>query len=126
MEEGGVVVGVGRNLCGCSGEEELRALRNEILLVISQLPDYVLVGLIVFDSFVRVYDLGFTECLRVVLFNGERQVSSDEVHFSCSVACVCECVCKVVVDKFELTSLNDRINVMFNYHFEATVFMYKN
>ncbi|KAK1362487.1 Protein transport protein SEC23 [Heracleum sosnowskyi] len=65
-------------LDGSSGEEELRALRNEILLVVSQLPDNVLVGLIVFDSLVRVYDLGFTECLRVVLFNGERQVSSDE------------------------------------------------
>lgn len=68
-------------LDGCLVEEELQGVKNELLLVISQLPENALVGLLVFDAMVRVYDLGFTDCLRVVLFNGERQVSSSEVHF---------------------------------------------
>lgn len=65
-------------LDGCSSEEELQALKNELLLVISQLPENTLVGLIVFDSMVRVYDLGFMDCLRVVIFHGEREISSNE------------------------------------------------
>lgn len=63
----------------CSAEEEFRALKNEILLVIEQLPESALVGLITFDSMVRVHDLGFSECSRVTLFHGERELSSDQV-----------------------------------------------
>ncbi|KAF3632946.1 Pentatricopeptide repeat-containing protein [Capsicum annuum] len=36
----------------------------------SALPENALVGLMVFDSMVRVYDLGFGECCRVVMFHG--------------------------------------------------------
>ncbi|KAL7602342.1 hypothetical protein Lser_V15G27165 [Lactuca serriola] len=45
----------------------------------SSLPENAIVGLIVFDSMVRVYDLGFTECLRVVVLHGERKPSSSYV-----------------------------------------------
>ncbi|XP_052207954.1 protein transport protein SEC23 [Diospyros lotus] len=62
----------------CSSEEELRALKNELLLVVSRLPDNALVGLVTFDSMVRVHDLGFTECSRIVLLHGERELSSDQ------------------------------------------------
>uniref|UniRef100_A0A5B7BRX4 Protein transport protein SEC23 n=2 Tax=Davidia involucrata TaxID=16924 RepID=A0A5B7BRX4_DAVIN len=60
----------------CSPEEELRALKNELLLVVAQLPENALVGLVTFDSMVRVHDLGFAECLRVVVFHGDRELSS--------------------------------------------------
>lgn len=63
----------------CTPEEELRVVKNEVLHVIAQLPDYALVGLVVFDSMVRVYDLSFADCFRVVLFHGERELSSEEV-----------------------------------------------
>ena len=62
-----------------SSEAELRALKNELLHVVSQLPESALVGLVTFDSMVRVHDLGFTECLRVVVLHGERELSSDQV-----------------------------------------------
>ncbi|CAA0823378.1 Sec23/Sec24 protein transport family protein [Striga hermonthica] len=66
----------------CSSEEELGMLKKELLHVIAQLPENSLVGLVVFDSMVKVYDLGFTECLRVVMFHGEREVSSEQAkHF---------------------------------------------
>ncbi|XP_059632421.1 protein transport protein SEC23 G [Cornus florida] len=60
----------------CSSEEELQALKNELLLVVAQLPEDALVGLVTFDSMVRVHDLGFAECSRVVVLHGERELSS--------------------------------------------------
>lgn len=66
---------------GCSSEEEIRALKNELLLIVAQLPENVMVGLVVFDSVVRVYDLGFSDCLRVFVFHGERDLSSAQVCF---------------------------------------------
>lgn len=63
----------------CSAENELRALKNELLLVVEQLPESALVSLITFDSMVHVHDLGFSECSRVVLFHGERELPSDKV-----------------------------------------------
>ncbi|CAI9285113.1 unnamed protein product [Lactuca saligna] len=64
---------------GSSSEDELKALKNELLLIVAQLPENAMVGLIVFDSMVRVYDLGFTECLRVVVLHGERKPSSSQI-----------------------------------------------
>ncbi|KAF2550624.1 hypothetical protein F2Q68_00035673 [Brassica cretica] len=61
-------------------EEELRALRSELLLVIEQLPESSLVGLITFDSMVRVYDLGFSECSKVVVFHGERELPPEQIQ----------------------------------------------
>jgi protein transport protein SEC23 len=63
----------------CMVEEELRAVKNELLLVVEQLPENALVGLLAFDAMVRVYDLGFSECSRVVVFHGGREVSSEQV-----------------------------------------------
>ncbi|XP_002517022.2 protein transport protein sec23-1 [Ricinus communis] len=64
----------------CTDKEELRAVKNELLLIIEQLPENALVGLVVFDSMVRVYDLGFLDCSRVVVFHGEREVSSEQTQ----------------------------------------------
>lgn len=65
----------------CSSEEELGSLKSELLHAIARLPENALVGLVVFDAMVRVYDLGFSECLRVVVFHGEREVSSEQVQY---------------------------------------------
>lgn len=64
----------------CTCDEELRVVKNELLHVIAQLPETALVGLVVFDSMVRVHDLGFGECCRVVMFHGERELSSEQVN----------------------------------------------
>lgn len=59
--------------------EELGPVKNELLLIVEQLPENALVGLVAFDSMVRVYDLGFADCSRVVVFHGERELSSEQV-----------------------------------------------
>lgn len=61
-------------------EEELRALRSEVLLVVEQLPESSLVGLVTFDSMVRVYDLGFSDCSRVVVFHGDRELPPQQIQ----------------------------------------------
>ncbi|KAL3582521.1 hypothetical protein D5086_016853 [Populus alba] len=45
-----------------------------------ELPENALVGLITFDAMVRVYDLGFSDCSRVVVFHGGREVSSEQTQ----------------------------------------------
>lgn len=64
----------------CTSEQELRVVKSDLLHVITQLPENALVGLVVFDSMVRVYDLGFPDCLRVVVFHGARELSSEQTR----------------------------------------------
>ncbi|GAB4851004.1 Protein transport protein S23 G [Ancistrocladus abbreviatus] len=64
----------------CMVESELRALKNELLLVVAQLPENVLVGLVTFDKMVRVHDLGFAECTKIVLFDGDRELTSGQIR----------------------------------------------
>ncbi|KAL5702081.1 Protein transport protein S23 G [Ranunculus cassubicifolius] len=64
----------------CSSEDELRAVRNELLLVLSILPENALVGLVTFSDMVSVHDVGFTDCSRVVMFHGERELSSAQIQ----------------------------------------------
>lgn len=62
-----------------STEDDLRSLRNELLLLLHHLPDSALVGLITFDSMVYLHDLRYSHCSRLVILHGERQFSSDQV-----------------------------------------------
>ncbi|KAI9084698.1 hypothetical protein K1719_033342 [Acacia pycnantha] len=62
-----------------SSSEELQSLKNELLLVLEKFPENALVGLITFDSMVYLYDMGYSECSRNVLFHGERAISSNQV-----------------------------------------------
>lgn len=64
----------------CMEEEELGAVKRELLLIIEQLPENASVGLITFGAMVKVYDLGFSDCTRVILFPGERELSSEQVR----------------------------------------------
>ncbi|KAL6202794.1 hypothetical protein ACLB2K_026499 [Fragaria x ananassa] len=60
--------------------DELAALKNELLLVLEQLPETALVGLVTFDSMVRVHDLEFSDCSRVVVLHGERELSPVQIQ----------------------------------------------
>lgn len=62
------------------GEEELLAVKGEILHVMAQLPENAMVGLVSFGGMVWVHDLGFGECSRVVVFCGDRELTSDKIQ----------------------------------------------
>uniref|UniRef100_A0A1D1Y1A2 Protein transport protein SEC23 n=2 Tax=Anthurium amnicola TaxID=1678845 RepID=A0A1D1Y1A2_9ARAE len=64
----------------CSPEEELLALKNEILHVLAQLPESSLVGLVSFGSMVAVHDLAFSDCSRSVVLHGERELASEKIQ----------------------------------------------
>lgn len=64
----------------CSPPEEIRALKNELLLVVSQLPENTFVGLVTFDAMVYVHDVGFMDCSKVVVFHGDRELSSNQIQ----------------------------------------------
>ncbi|XP_057544863.1 protein transport protein SEC23 G [Amaranthus tricolor] len=64
----------------CTPEEDLRALKKELLLAVSQLPENVVLGLVSFDSMVKVHDLSYGECNRVVLFHGQRDLTSTQIQ----------------------------------------------
>ncbi|KAG1334080.1 protein transport protein sec23-1 [Cocos nucifera] len=64
----------------CSASDELRALKNEILHVVAQLPENARVGLVSFGSMVWVHDLGFSDCSRAVLFCGDRELTSKKIQ----------------------------------------------
>lgn len=70
---------------GCIYGEEIRAVKYELLRIIEQLPENALVGLIEFDSMVKVHDLGFSDCSRVLLLHGERELTSEQVRFYVSI-----------------------------------------
>ncbi|KAJ3673321.1 hypothetical protein LUZ60_006695 [Juncus effusus] len=63
----------------CAEEDELRVLKNELLRVVSQLPEKSMVGLVSFDSMVFVHDLKSTDCSRVLVLHGERELSSNKI-----------------------------------------------
>ncbi|XP_047334020.1 protein transport protein SEC23 [Impatiens glandulifera] len=63
----------------CTDGDELLALKNELLYVVSSLPENSLVGLVTFDSMVRIHDLSSTDCLRVFVLHGDREQSSDQM-----------------------------------------------
>ncbi|CAN1841220.1 Protein transport protein Sec23A [Linum perenne] len=64
----------------CTEDEELSAIKSELLLVVEQLPENALVALVAFDSMVRVTDLGFSDCSRAVVFHGERELPSEQTQ----------------------------------------------
>ncbi|CAM9003272.1 unnamed protein product [Rhodiola kirilowii] len=64
----------------CTAQDEIRALKSELLLVLTRLPENALVGLVTFDDMVQVRDVGYSECSRVVVFHGERELSSEQVQ----------------------------------------------
>lgn len=64
----------------CTPEDELSALKKELLLVVSQLPENALLGLVTFDSMVRVHDLSFADCNKVVIFHGQRDLTSTQIQ----------------------------------------------
>ncbi|XP_057430446.1 protein transport protein SEC23 G [Lotus japonicus] len=61
-------------------EDELRFLKNELLLLLHRLPDNALVALVTFDSMVYLHDLQYSHCSRLVIFHGHRQLFSDQIR----------------------------------------------
>ncbi|KAK7272372.1 hypothetical protein RJT34_28916 [Clitoria ternatea] len=63
-----------------SHEDELRPLKNHLLLLLHRLPEHSLVALITFDSMVYLHDLAYSHCSKLLIFNAHRQYSSNQIR----------------------------------------------
>ncbi|CAN8283813.1 unnamed protein product [Cochlearia groenlandica] len=59
--------------------DELDFLRSSLFQAIDLISNNSIVGLIAFDSFVRVYELGFTHCTKSYFFNGNKDCTKDHL-----------------------------------------------
>ncbi|ESQ46071.1 hypothetical protein EUTSA_v10000056mg [Eutrema salsugineum] len=63
----------------CLISEELDFLKSSLFQALDLLPDTSIVGLITFDSLVRVYELGFTHCTKSYFFHGNKDCTKDQL-----------------------------------------------
>ncbi|RYN51379.1 Protein transport protein [Alternaria tenuissima] len=64
----------------CQEEDSLKALKDSIIMSLSLLPAYALVGLITYGTMTQVHELGYTECAKSYVFRGSKDYSSKQVH----------------------------------------------
>ncbi|CAH8360662.1 unnamed protein product [Eruca vesicaria subsp. sativa] len=63
----------------CLFSDELDLLKSSLSQALDLISDSSLVGLIAFDSFVRVYELGFPHCTKSYFFNGNKDYSKEQL-----------------------------------------------
>ncbi|KAH7360054.1 transport protein-like protein sec23 [Pyrenochaeta sp. MPI-SDFR-AT-0127] len=64
----------------CQEEDSLKALKDSIIMSLSLLPQYALVGLITYGTMAQVHELGYAECAKSYVFRGSKDYSSKQVQ----------------------------------------------
>ncbi|OAL48805.1 transport protein-like protein sec23 [Pyrenochaeta sp. DS3sAY3a] len=64
----------------CQEEDSLKALKDSIIMSLSLLPQYALVGLITYGTMTQVHELGYAECAKSYVFRGSKDYSSKQVQ----------------------------------------------
>jgi len=64
----------------CQEEDSLKALKDSIIMSLSLLPQYALVGLITYGTMAQIHELGYTECAKSYVFRGSKDYSSKQVQ----------------------------------------------
>lgn len=59
----------------CQEADSLQALKDSIIMSLSLLPPYALVGLITFGTMTQVHETGYTECAKSYVFRGSKVCS---------------------------------------------------
>ncbi|KAI5478162.1 hypothetical protein MNV49_005426 [Pseudohyphozyma bogoriensis] len=57
----------------CLDEDDLKALREAVVVSLSLLPPHALVGLITYGTMTQVHELGYTECPKSFVFRGTKE-----------------------------------------------------
>lgn len=61
-------------------EEDLDGLRSALTQLLSLMPETALVGLVSYGTNVQVHELGYADLSRAVVFRGEKEVPTQQVH----------------------------------------------
>jgi len=64
----------------CQEEDSLKALKDSIIMSLSLLPQYALVGLVTYGTMTQVHELGYTECAKSYVFRGSKDYSTKQVQ----------------------------------------------
>lgn len=64
----------------CQEEDSLKALKDSIIMSLSLLPQYALVGLITYGTMCQVHELGYAECAKSYVFRGSKDYSSKQIQ----------------------------------------------
>ncbi|KAG5641165.1 GTPase-activating protein S23 [Asterophora parasitica] len=64
----------------CLDEEDLKALRDALVVSLSLIPPYALVGLITFGTMTQVHEIGYAECSKSYVFRGGKEYSPKQIQ----------------------------------------------
>lgn len=64
----------------CLEEEDLKALKESLIVSLSLLPPYAWVGLITFGTMTQVHELGFSECSKSFVFRGTKEYAGKQIQ----------------------------------------------
>ncbi|VVT51558.1 uncharacterized protein SAPINGB_P003136 [Magnusiomyces paraingens] len=64
----------------CQDNENLQALKDTLIVSLSLIPPNALVGLITFGSMVFLHELGYTECSKLHVFRGDKEVTPKDLQ----------------------------------------------
>ncbi|KAF8656471.1 hypothetical protein AX16_002522 [Volvariella volvacea WC 439] len=64
----------------CLDDDDLKALRDGIVVSLSLLPPYALVGLITYGTMTQVHEIGYAECSKSYVFNGSKEYTPKQIQ----------------------------------------------
>ncbi|CAG8496860.1 7983_t:CDS:2, partial [Cetraspora pellucida] len=64
----------------CLEDDDLKALKDSLVVSLSLLPPHALVGLITFGTMAQVHELGYSECPKSYVFRGTKEYSSKQIQ----------------------------------------------
>ncbi|CAO3663010.1 unnamed protein product [Umbelopsis ramanniana] len=64
----------------CLDEEDLKALKDSLIVSLSLLPQYAWVGLITFGTMTQVHELGFGDCPKSYVFRGTKEYAAKQIQ----------------------------------------------
>ncbi|KAG2232178.1 hypothetical protein INT48_004106 [Thamnidium elegans] len=64
----------------CLEEDDLKALKESLIVSLSLLPEYAWVGLITFGTMTQVHELGFSECPKSFVFRGTKEYTAKQIQ----------------------------------------------
>ncbi|CAO0793372.1 unnamed protein product [Mucor circinelloides] len=64
----------------CLEDEDLKALKESLIVSLSLLPEYAWVGLITFGTMTQVHELGFADCPKSFVFRGTKEYAAKQIQ----------------------------------------------
>ncbi|KAG0309085.1 GTPase-activating protein S23 [Dissophora globulifera] len=64
----------------CVDDDDLKALKDSLVVSLSLLPPHALVGLITYGTMAQVHELGYSECPKSYVFRGNKEYTSKQIQ----------------------------------------------